>query len=152
MIYNSLKYLSTYKVFSNNIKTAIEFVEQTDLVNLAKGKYEIKDKTIFAIVNEYETLPIEKCLCESHKKYIDLQILILGKEKFGIETLTNQLPKNEYNASEDVLFYDMEIKNFIHVHENEFVFFFPFDIHQPEICVKNPEFVKKIVIKIENDL
>jgi len=150
MITNHISQLNYYKKLSENISTAIDFVLKTDFSILEKGKYEIKSDEIFAIVNEFQTFEIKECIAESHRKYIDLQIIIKGNEKFGFDTLTNQKAVI-HNEESDVYFYKNKMPNFIELKENEFIFFFTFDIHQPEICIGEPSDVKKVVVKIKND-
>ncbi len=39
--------------------------------------------------------------------------------------------------------------NYITLHPDEFIIFFPFDIHQPELFIRQPAPVKKVVVKVK---
>jgi beta-galactosidase beta subunit len=39
------------------------------------GVYEIESKSIFAIIQEYNTKEIKDCVLEGHVKYIDIHII-----------------------------------------------------------------------------
>jgi YhcH/YjgK/YiaL family protein len=54
------------------------------------GVYEIESKSIFAIIQEYNTKEIKDCVLEGHVKYIDIQYIIQGVELMGVTTKKNQ--------------------------------------------------------------
>jgi beta-galactosidase beta subunit len=46
----------------------------------------LKSKSIFAIIQEYNTKEIKDCVLEGHVKYIDIQYIIQGVELMGVTT------------------------------------------------------------------
>lgn len=151
MITNHISQLSVYKSLSPLIKKAIEFIENTDLQQLELGKYDIVTDKVTAFVNQYDTKVEAECLPETHIQHIDIQVMIKGSERFRYETLVNQEVSVAYDKETDVMFYKQNPQHEIVLHENEFVVFYPFDIHQPELqAIENqPENVVKMVIKIK---
>lgn len=57
----------------------------------------------------------------------------------------------KYDEIKDVEFLEGEKYNYINVEENEFVIFYPNDVHAPMLCVENPEQIKKVIVKIAID-
>jgi YhcH/YjgK/YiaL family protein len=139
-IENSKQYESLHPLFAK----AFEYIRKTDFSNLADGKYEIENDTLFAIVQEYNTKDEGKP--EAHRKYIDIQYIHSGVELIGIATLNNQtLISNE--PEKDLAFYESET-SFINLESGMFAVFFPDDLHMPGIKLNQSTKVKKVVIKI----
>ncbi len=65
------------------METALKYIENTDLNALENGRYEIDGDNIYAIVQDYQTKSQSEGKWEAHKKYIDIQCVIKGKEKIG---------------------------------------------------------------------
>ncbi len=63
---------------SPNLATAIDYVLNTDFSQLGPGRYEVAGESVFAIVNEYSTKPPAECEPESHRQYIDIQVMLEG--------------------------------------------------------------------------
>lgn len=151
MITSTLSQLHWYKIISPYFTKAIDYVLATDFSTLEKGKYTIDGDNVFAIVNEYTTKPVEECAPESHREYTDIQILIAGAERFGYTPLVRQEASLPYTAEKDVALYPlpMEEISYITLYPGQFIIFFPSDIHQPEVFHRQPEPVKKVVVKVK---
>ncbi len=147
MIYGSIKNLSVYTGISANMDKAIAFVASHDLLQLPAGKHAIDGDQVFLLMNEYETKAAEDCVMETHKKYIDIQLMLNGSESFGYAPLEDQPIVEDYNVEKDYTFYMAEM-NYLTLKEGYFALFFPADIHQPCIAVNEPIPVKKAVIKV----
>ena len=127
-------------------KTAYEFLSNTDLKNLPLGRYYF-DNSIYCNVEEYDTK--DRHQYESHRKYIDIQYIITGKEKMVVDTLDHLTLKTPYDALLDRTFYfSNDCDNEYLVKENEYKIFYPKDGHMPCLKVYEPEYIKKIVFKI----
>ncbi|MCQ2183964.1 MAG: YhcH/YjgK/YiaL family protein [Bacteroidales bacterium] len=129
------------------VKT-FEFLKNHDLKNLAVGEYEIVGREAYAIVSEYETKAPENCRFESHRKYIDLQYIIEGKEIMGVaapEGLEVTVP-----YVEDIEFYGTEAEGakYEEATPEKFLVFFPDQPHRPCISCDGPSHIKKVVVKI----
>jgi YhcH/YjgK/YiaL family protein len=150
MITSTLDQLHWYKIISPNFEKAIQYALSTDFVPLETGKYPVDGDKVFAIVNEYTTKPRSECDPESHRDYADIQIVITGAEKFGYLPLTDQPVSTPYDPEKDVAFYSLaeEDLNYMTLPAGQFIIFFPSDIHQPEVFVRQPALVKKVVMKV----
>ena len=83
MIHDTLAHASQYEVLGPRIEAALRLLRQNDLNALPLGRWEIDGQDLFAIVDEYDSKPLEKCFWEAHRKYIDVQFLVRGVEQMG---------------------------------------------------------------------
>ena len=122
-------------------------------INTLDGTYKTHDLYYFKVLS-YETQLSPKIIV-SHKKEVDIQILLSGKELIKIykEEDVNVLEK--YNSKIDCQFYEelnSPISELI-LEPNYMAVFFPNDIHGPLYAHNNKvDKLKKIVIKIDETL
>ena len=129
--------------------SVFNFLKTTNLNLLSPGKYGIDGENAFAIVSEYVPKDFDQSNWESHRKYIDLQTMIYGKEKIGIAPVKNAVVTVPYNDSTDAANYKTTGDYFVAVPKTFFLFF-PNNAHRPSIKANNDSFiVKKLVIKIK---
>ena len=128
-------------------KLAFEFLKK-DLTSQPVGRYVLKEKELISIISEYETKSPEVAKWESHRKYIDLQYVIIGKEKMGLLPLYNAVLHEEYQAENDIIFFGEQSGEYFVATSDNFFLFFPDDVHRPGLQVSGAEYVKKLVIKI----
>jgi YhcH/YjgK/YiaL family protein len=148
MILDTLKNSALYSNIHPLFKTAFNYLKTTDFSTVPPGTYSIDGEKIYALVQEYETKDDIECKLEAHKKHIDIQYLFKGSEIMGHSLLYDQIPY-EIHEQQDVSFYDHPSHD-LKVSENEFIIFFPCDLHKPGMKLNSKAPVKKIVIKIQN--
>ena len=146
MIIGKLKDLKRYRGLSKQIDEAIDYVLSTDLLSLDIGRYEISSDVI---VNRQQYFGKLDSFAESHKKYIDLQIVLKGQEQMGYADINNPnlTVMEEYNENLDLAKY-YSIDECEHLmSEGSFALIFPEDVHRPGMKVD--EFlIEKAVLKI----
>jgi YhcH/YjgK/YiaL family protein len=148
MILDTLQNAPLYYRLGIRFIRAFEYLAQTDLVSLEKGKYEIDGANIFAVVNEYDTVDAANEQMESHRKYIDIQYIVTGSELVGHDFLQEQIPSKAYDEAADYQLFAAHPMFFSRLEKGMFAIFFPSDLHMPNIKVSTPMAVKKVVIKI----
>lgn len=151
MIIGLLKDIARYKGLSKNIDTAINYVLNTDLLALECGKHLIDGNEVYINRQSYIAKDLENAFYESHKNYIDLQIVLSGNEGFEVtDALDEGLVENiPYNAEKDVLKYKNHAAHPVKFTLNQgFAILFPEDVHMPGLNVDNKQ-VEKAVIKIK---
>lgn len=150
MIVGKLKDIKRYKGISKNIDTAIDFVLSNDLLKLPQGKTLIDGMNVYANRDTYVARPLEECFFENHENYLDLQIVLKGKELFGYADISNPTLKvtTPYNVDKDVTKYSVSKDAVFITLEEGFALVFNEDIHLAKAKV-NDEFVEKVVIKIK---
>ena len=149
MIYDRLNNAAQYYSLGEKIKKGFEFLANSNLSELKEGRYEIEGDEIYANVQTLETKPECEKKWEVHRKYIDIQYIIKGREKMGygiLEDFTKTV--SPYDEKTDAAFLDGEKFNFINVFQGDFVIFCPNDVHAPMLAIDKPEEIKKVIVKI----
>lgn len=150
MVFDRLKNADQYFPLGEGITKALQYLSQTDFTNLEPGKYEIDGENIFALVQTYNTKPFSAGKWEAHKKYIDIQYILSGKEKMGFTETTKVIIMEEYDEEKDYAIYKGE-GNFLIADEGHFAIFFPSDVHMPGMAINIPKEVKKVVVKVKTE-
>ena len=135
-------------------KTAFEFLA-TLTPESEEKKYTLQGDDIFAMVMSYETQTPETALLESHQKYVDIQAVLVGTERFECVSREGLEIETPYDAKKDVVFYQTTSSRPIKVDvlPGTFVMLYPQDAHMPTLMVNGQaEQVKKVVIKIKLEL
>ena len=149
MIFDNIENAKLYEKLNEKFEKAFNFLKNTDLKNIEDGKYEIQNDEIYANIQSLKTKPQEEKRFEVHRKYIDIQYVIKGKEKMGYGLLKDFSEIEEkYDDNKDVEFLKGEKFNFVDVEEGNFVIFYPQDVHAPMLAVDKPEEIKKVIVKI----
>lgn len=148
MILDTIENADQYKLLGKRMATALDYMKTADLSTIDPGKYEIEGSDIFALVQDYETKNRLECKLESHRKYIDIQYLLKGREFVGHALLNNQKPVKEYSAEDDYMLFSEE-SSFFELKPGMFAIFHPSDLHMPSVYEKQPEKVRKVVIKVK---
>jgi len=127
---------------------AFAFLRDSDLNALKPGKYVIDGDNAYATITEGPEKTFEQSAWESHRKYIDLQYVIKGKEKMGVAPVATATVIKPYNDKTDGANYTADGQYYV-AEPGTFLLFFPGDAHRPNIKVDGYDTVKKIVIKIK---
>lgn len=145
MIFDKIENLKQYNAVSDKV---IDFLLTLD-ENTPEGHYEI-DENSYVNVDCYETKSHDKCFPEAHKKYIDIQIILSGKERLDFENIEKLLIKDEYDSLRDVMFFEIpQNSNTVYLEQGSFLMFYPQDAHRPQMTASDtPQKVKKAVVKI----
>lgn len=128
-----------------------DFLRNSNLETLDTGRYVLSEDSLFVIVDEYITEDVEERKYEAHRKYIDLQYIIRGKELIGVAELDNVNLIESYDDEKDIAFYEKAKGNYRLADNSVFFVFFPDDAHQPCVKADQAQPVKKIVFKIISD-
>jgi len=141
-ISNAEKYFSLHPLFEK----AFQYLTKNDFLNTPAGKYQIEQDSLFALVNKYNSKGIDESFSESHRKYIDIQLVISGKERIGFG-LIDDFSHETYDSEKDLQKHTGKL-NFVDVEKKCFVIFFPNDIHMPGLQIEKPEEIVKVVMKV----
>jgi biofilm protein TabA len=131
---------------------AFRFLAENDLSALEIKRYDIDGDNLFATVSEYLTKNEETTNFEAHRKYIDIQYVISGKEFMNVVPLKKAREiVTPYDSSKDIEFMKVAKAEKHAATPDNFFLFFPGDAHRPGLkeTVNSP--VRKIVIKVKVD-
>ena len=125
---------------------ALDYLRATDMRTVALGRHDIDGDRLFALVQEYTTRPADQCVWEAHRKYIDVQCVILGVERMGVATLAQMQEREAYDGARDVTFFAPGTE-FVTLHAGMFAILGPEDVHSPGHIADEPGVVRKVVVK-----
>ena len=150
MIVGKLKDLNRYKGINKNLDLAIDYALKTDLLSLPIGRMAIDSQNVYINRSRYIAKPFGETQAESHRNYLDLQIVLQGREGFGYTGLDNPTAKiiEPYAEGKDVIKYTVTDETDFVLEDGGFAIVFPEDIHRPAIK-QNDVIVEKAVIKIK---
>jgi YhcH/YjgK/YiaL family protein len=131
---------------------AFNFLKNTDFSKAEMKRYDIDNDKLYATVSEYMSKNEETAQFEAHRKYIDIQYVISGKEIMNIAPLksVNKVLVH-YDAIKDIEFVAVSNSTDLKAAPGSFFIFFPDDAHRPGLKdgVNSP--VRKVVIKLNVD-
>jgi biofilm protein TabA len=145
---NAVTFAEQYHKNKAEWDKAFAFMRDSDLLNRKPGKYTIDGTDVYATITEAPEKTFEQSAWESHRKYIDLQYVIKGKEKIGVAPVAGATVTQAYDDKADIAHYNSD-GQFYTGDPSEFFLFFPADAHRPNIHVDGYDVVKKLVIKIK---
>jgi YhcH/YjgK/YiaL family protein len=146
---NKAEFIKQYARQPELWQKAFKFMAETDLKNLAAGKYELDGANLFVNISEYATKEEADAKCEAHLKYIDIQYVISGEEKMGITPLTETKDATPYNEEKDVYFMQPLKEKYYPAEPGNFFIFFPSDAHRPAVKIADSVPVKKALVKLK---
>ncbi len=147
MILDELRNASLYRSISPRMAQALDFLQKTDFASLAPGKHVVDGENVFALVLSLETKPMKLAFWEAHRRYIDVQYIFEGAERMGRADIRALKTDGEYVAEKDL----QKLKgkgDFFTVPAGSFAIFWPHDGHMPDVAIKDPQPVKKVVVKV----
>lgn len=146
MIVDVLENKELYYGIHKNIKSAMEFIEKAVAENFEVGRYELDGKNLFALVQEYDSKTDASWEC--HRKYIDIQYVVSGKEIITWDNIRNIPDGVIYNEEKDVSKFKMDGGTDVVMEAGYYSILYPQDLHQPGRVFDKVLPIKKIVVKI----
>lgn len=115
--------------------------QKTDRVELAGGA--------FAMEQVYHAKARPDGFFESHRKYIDVQVIIAGEEAIEVEDIARLTATMDYSEERDLIKYaDTPNASRLVMRAGDVALFYPADGHMPSLQLKGPQLVHKTVVKV----
>ena len=146
MIFDSLKNLEQYKTVHPRIYRGLQLLRDTDFAALTESRYEVEGEDLFFFLQDYETRPVNDTP-EAHRKYADIQAVLVGQEKIGVGALED-MTEVSGKPENDIWFYHGPM-DYVSLTPGKFAVLFPGDAHAPGICVDAPAGARKCVFKVK---
>lgn len=149
MILDTLAEWRRYAPISSRFEKAFAFLLTVN-EHTTVGRHEIAGEDIYAFVQQHMTKPVEERKYESHRKYIDIQSMVRGRETMYWAPLsllpTVTMP---FDEAVDAALYALAPEGVpLEVRPGQFAIFFPQDGHVPSCASGQPAEVLKVVVKI----
>lgn len=130
---------------------AINYLSQLDLNTVSLGRHDVNDDFYFN-VDEYDTSLDENRYFESHRRYIDIQMILAGEEIMQITDIDRLQVSVPYDEEKDcTLYYSAGINGGALFRAGSVLIFYPKDAHRSISFNGKMSHVKKIVGKLSVD-
>ncbi|MEL4307323.1 YhcH/YjgK/YiaL family protein [Joostella sp. CR20] len=149
MIIDCLKNYKFYDFLSKDVFIGLEFLAKLDK-EVDLGEYMINDN-VKAIITEYRTKEVFEKGYEAHRRVIDIQYPLIGRERILWDYRDNLNLRVPYDVEKDVEYYDHNCinANQVDIGNSYFAIMFPDDAHSPQRYIDEPELIKKATIKVK---
>ncbi|WP_114766027.1 YhcH/YjgK/YiaL family protein [Vibrio rhodolitus] len=152
MFKGNLSELSNYQHLPTKLLSVIEQVKQRIYDSVENGRYPIEGDDVFFFVVDDNTQELSDRRSECHRKYVDVQILLAGEERYGYSLQPFQSLAEDLLDAKDIAFSeDLIDEQFADLNVHDFIIFNVAQPHRPLIAINQPMPVRKAIIKVAND-
>lgn len=149
MILDTLAQSSLYLPLSPRFAAAFAFLQQVR-EDKPPGRYEIAGEEVYAFVQQHATKPVSERKFEAHRKYIDIQYMVRGRELIYWAPLplltTVTMPFDE--KMDAALFAGIPEAVPLQLRAGQYAILYPADGHAPSCAWDEPAEVLKVVVKV----
>jgi len=149
MILDCLPQWRRYAAALPGLDKAFEYLQTLD-AGCPNGRYELDGDRVYTLVQRYRTKPRAQAAFEAHRKYVDVQFILGGRETIlwaplaALTTVTQP-----YDAGRDISFFAMVTgATPVQLGAGQFAILFPEDGHAPGLEVDGAADVVKVVVKV----
>lgn len=132
------------------VENALDYLQHVNVSETDVGKKMFVNDSFYYSVLEYVTKSESEVKLESHRKYVDIQIIVKGEELMDIADISRLTIKDNYNPKDDVMFWNIpERMARITLRAGDYIILYPENAHRGAIRISegNTE-VLKIVGKV----
>jgi YhcH/YjgK/YiaL family protein len=147
MILDRVEQAARYTALNPLLAAGFRFLARADLASLSPGRHEIDGSRVFALVGHDTGRGQAGARLEVHRRYLDIQVSLDGRERIGWRPLAEcRVVAEPYDAERDIAFFADEPAAWLSVERGWFAIFFPDDAHAP---LAGSGSLHKVVIKVE---
>lgn len=147
MVIGNINHSGRYEGLHPAFAKVFEYVKTHNLLHAELGKITLEGDDVFIINSEPECLTKEAQVLEYHQKYLDIHILLTGKETIGWKNLSDcKVEKQAFDVENDYGLYQDAPTTYVTLQPNEFAIVYPEDAHAPIIGEGK---IRKLVVKIK---
>ncbi|HYJ79460.1 MAG TPA: YhcH/YjgK/YiaL family protein [Longimicrobiaceae bacterium] len=117
--------------------------------SVADGRHAIRGDAVFALVSTYQTGPATERRFETHRRYLDLQLVAAGAERILYAPAAELAVTVPYDEAADIVFYaDPPASSSLLLRAGALAVFHPGDGHKPGCMAGGRDTVRKVVVKV----
>ena len=150
MIYDNLKNTGSYTFTEPGIAQVLESAKSYTPENFPNARVVLDGDNVFMNMPAYETHGTEKAVMEAHRNYVDVMVMIEGRETIYVKN-TDRLQDvySPYEEGRDALLAHMDQDVIpVDMQPGDFLVLLPQDAHAPGCHAGAPCKVKKIIGKV----
>jgi len=141
---------ASLRIYLQELKnTHSKIRQEIDSIAVGEKNERLLAENLKAIEQCYMTTTREFAIIESHRLYIDFQLLIAGEEFMETNHNSKLTLKKDYNEKMDLTVYNES--NSLHLLKmtpNDYALFMPEDAHRSTLKINTEQVTRKVVIKI----
>jgi YhcH/YjgK/YiaL family protein len=150
MICASISDLARYKGLSKNLDTAIDWLLKGGYENNPDGQLAIDGDAVYAMFQSYQSKLPAEARFETHRAYIDIQLLLSGEEHVYVRDVNGLKTVTPYTV--DIEFQEVPVPHQSHIcllQSGTALILFPEDAHRPGVCIDGKQVAcHKVVLKV----
>ena len=147
MIVGNLKNTQRIEGLHPLFKKAFDYVKSHDLLHTECGRIELEGDELFINNVNPTCVMAEKQVLELHHDYIDIHVLLEGKETYGWKAFEDLEQETQaYNKEQDCALYSDSASIYFDLKPGQFAIFYPEDPHAPIIGEGK---IRKLIIKVK---
>jgi YhcH/YjgK/YiaL family protein len=148
MILDTIALLGRYRSIHPLLGRGLDFVARGRLGDLPDGRHELEGDRLFVLLQTYRTKPLAQGKLETHRRYLDIQVVLRGSERFGYAPLAQTTPDLAYDPERDIAFHRGRA-DLVTLEPGLFAVLFPNDAHMPGLdLLEGAMEVRKAVLKV----
>ena len=147
MIFGNIDYLEEFGFLEDSVKRCFAYMKAHDLISYEKGTHEIDGDRLFVNVVEYTTTTPDNRFWEAHRDYLDVHVMLKGKEQIDVNFIRNMELK-EYVKKDDFLPMEGEKNGSVVLREGDFLVCYPIDGHRTAVEADGAETITKAIFKV----
>lgn len=147
MVFGNISQQEDYRFLEEQIKECFEYAKSNDLLSYGRGSHAIDGDKLFVNIVEYTTAAAEERFWEAHKNYLDVHLMLRGKEQIDVNFIEN-MEQKEFVPEDDFLPLEGERNGYVVLKEGDFLICYPHDGHRTAIMVSEPSNIKKAIFKV----
>ena len=160
MIFTNINDKLQNSSLTKDIQFCIDYAgkNREKILSLENGSYDVDYNGIKMNVGKYFTKKENDKFWESHKRYLDVHIMIDGSERVAFNDIHNMKEKS-FDPERDLVILEGNKLFDIVIENGDVLVFFPNDVHKPELdildseneeeCKNKKKIVTKVVFKIK---
>lgn len=144
------------KKYPESIAKAIQYLKskQHDFSSIPAGIYPIEGDDFFVQVFDVQTKEKDEAKPEVHRKYIEVHYSVEGKERIGfaVDLGKNTVTDNLLELKDALYYGQIENEAELVLQPGDYAVFFPEDVHRPIWEHGGSATIRRVVIKINEEL
>ncbi|MGN0349983.1 MAG: YhcH/YjgK/YiaL family protein [Roseburia sp.] len=148
MIFGNVNDLETYSYLDDKILACFAYMKEHDMLKMDAGCHEIQGKDFFVNLCEYQTTKAEERFWEAHREYLDIHVMLSGREQIDLNFIRN-MEQKEFVPENDFLPMEGNPNSHVILENGDFLICYPQDGHRTAIQVGESEQIRKAIFKVK---
>lgn len=132
------------------VEKAVNYLKHLTITENDIGKKVRVDENFYYVVESYFTKPQNECRLESHRNYVDIHLMVYGKEKMEIADVSRLTVRERYEKEADVMYWEIPDRMLeVTLKQGDSIILYPEHAHRTGQMRNESEKIIKIVGKVK---